>query len=51
MAEVDPEQQQDSLIDTFNALIANLLDKLPGFIGKSATQDLFGKIEEQLARL
>ena len=51
MDEVDADQQQDLLIDTFNAFIANLLEKLPGFIGKSATQELFKKIEEQLARL
>ena len=51
MAEVDPEQQQDLLIDTCNAFIANLLEKLPGFIGKNATQELFRKIEERLARL
>ena len=51
MAEVDPDQQQDLLIDTFNAFIANILEKLPGFIGKNPTQELFRKIEEQLARL
>jgi len=51
MAEVDPDQQEDLLIDTFNAFIANMLEKLPGFIGKSSTQELFRKIEEQLARL
>ncbi|MEK6195694.1 MAG: DUF4388 domain-containing protein [Deltaproteobacteria bacterium] len=51
MAEVDAEQQQDLLIDTFNAFIANILEKLPGFIGKHATQELFRKIEAQLVRL
>ena len=51
MAEVDLEQQQDLLIDTFNAFIANILEKLPGFIGKHATQELFRKIEAQLVRL
>ena len=51
MAEVEPGRQQDTLVDTFNALIANLLDKLPGFIGKKATQELFTKIEEKLARI
>ncbi len=51
VAEVDPDQQEDLLVDTFNAFIANMLEKLPGFIGKNATQELFRKIEEQLARL
>ena len=50
MAEVDHDQQQNLLIETFNAFIANMLEKLPGFIGKTATQELFRKIEEQLAR-
>jgi len=51
MDEVDSDQQQDLLIDTFNAFIANMLEKLPGFIGKTSTQELFRKIEERLARL
>lgn len=51
MTEVDAGKQHTLLIDTLNTFMANILEKLPGFIGKNATQELFGKIEEQLARL
>ncbi|MCG6911516.1 MAG: DUF4388 domain-containing protein [Deltaproteobacteria bacterium] len=51
MAEVAPEKQLGCLMDTFNAFISNLLEKLPGFIGQTATQELFDKIEDRLAEL
>jgi hypothetical protein len=48
---VKPEEQQKYLVDTFNSYIYNLLEKLPGFMGEAATQDLLKKIEEMLAEL
>ncbi len=51
MSTIEPEKQHARLIDTFNTFIANILEKLPGFIGQTATQELFKKIETRLAKL
>ncbi|MBW2298014.1 MAG: hypothetical protein JRF32_10470, partial [Deltaproteobacteria bacterium] len=51
MSTIEPEKQRARLIDTFNTFIANILEKLPGFIGQTATQELFKKIEARLAKL